>query len=255
MPIVETHPAGAFTWVELASSDQHAAKTFYTELFGMSFVDFPMGPSGVYTMFQIDGKDAGAAYTMSAQESAMMPPHWNLYIAVDNADEAAALAKSLGATVIMAPFDVGESGRMAVLQDPAGAFFNIWQAKKSVGIQVAGVQGALCWADLNTPDPAKARAFYEKFLGWQFSLSENDSSGYLHIKNGQDFIGGIPPCDPKIPAHWMIYLLVNSVDASTAKAIQLGGKTLMEPTAVERVGRMAILADPQGAAFAIFTPA
>ena len=258
MPTVEKHAAGAFAWIELASSDQNAAKHFYTELFGYSFVDFPMGPSGIYTMFQIDGKDAGAAYTMSPQESEQMPPHWNLYIGVDNADEAAAHAAILGGTVIAPPFDVMDAGRMAVIEDPTGTFFCIWQANHSIGLQITGVPGTLCWADLSTPDPAKAKSFYEGLLGWQISAGENDTSGYLHIKNGEDFIGGIPAAqdrDPNAPPHWMIYFYVTDVDATAAKAKQLGGKAFLEPMTVEGVGRMAILADPQGAAFAIFTPA
>jgi uncharacterized protein len=258
MPTIEKHPAGAFTWIELASSDQDAAKTFYSGLFGYSIVDYPMGPSGVYTMFRIDDKEAGAAYTMSPKEQAAIPPHWNLYIAVDNADEAAALAKSLGATVIEGPFDVMDAGRMAVIQDPTGAYFCIWQAKNSIGIRIAGVPGTLCWADLNTPDAGKAKAFYESMFRWKIEASENDSSGYLHIKNGEAFIGGIPPAqyrNPNAPPHWMIYFDVKDVDQTTAKAKELGGKVYMEPMTMEKVGRIAVLADPQGAAFSIFTPA
>ena len=258
MPTVEKHPAGAFTWIELASSDQHAAKHFYSDLFGYAIVDYPMGPSGIYTMFQIDGNDAGAAYTMSPQESAMVPPHWNLYIGVDNADEAAALAASLGAVVIMAPVDVGDAGRMAVIQDPTGARFNIWEPKNSIGLQITGVPGTLCWADLNTIDPEQAKAFYEGMFGWTITVSQEDSSGYLHIKNGEEFIGGIPPADqrdPDAPPQWLIYFHGTDVDATAEKAKEHGARTYMEPITMERVGRMAVLADPQGATFAIYTPA
>lgn len=256
MPDMVGHPAGDFTWIELAALDQHAAKRFYSELFGYSVVDYPMGPSGVYSMFQLGGKDAGAAYTMSEQERANMPPHWNLYIGVDNADEAAALAKSIGGTVFMEPFDVGDAGRMAVLHDPTGAFFNIWQPKNSPGLQVKNVPGALCWADLGTGDAEKAKTFYGKLFHWEFSGSEADpSSGYLHIKNAGAMIGGIRP-EPggQYPA-WLLYFLVEDVDAAANKALALGGKALAPPFTAEKVGRLAILADPQGAVFAIFKPA
>lgn len=257
MPTIEQHPAGAFTWIELATSDQNGAKRFYCDLFGYSIVDYPMGPSGIYTMFQIGGKDAGAAYTMGAEESASMPPHWNLYIGVDNADEAAALVTSLGGTVLMPPFDVQDAGRMAVCHDPTGAFFDIWEPKNSIGLQITGVPGTLCWADLSTPDPATAKSFYEAAFGWEVTVGANDPSGYLHIKNGEDFIGGIPPVgyyDPNVPPHWLIYFYVADVDATAAQSKELGGTVLMEPMTMEGVGRSAILADPQGAAFAIFTP-
>ena len=105
-----------------------------------------------------------------------------------NADDAAARAAQLGATVLQPPFDVFDSGRMAVVQDPTGARFCIWQAKASQGIGIAGENGALCWADLITADVARAREFYSGLFGWQL---EPEASGYLLIKNGEAHIGGL----------------------------------------------------------------
>jgi predicted enzyme related to lactoylglutathione lyase len=255
MPTVESHVPGSFCFVELASLDQNQAKTFYEPLLGWSHTDFPMGPDSFYTMFQLAGRDAAAAYTMRDEERAQASPHWNLYVAVESADDAATLAADLGGTVIAAPFDVPGQGRMAVIQDPTGAFFCIWQASNSIGIRVAGENGTLCWADLNTPDPEGAKTFYEGLFGWNLVYGENDPSGYLHIKNGEEFIGGIPPAeqrDPSIPPNWMIYYQVDDVDATAAKAKQLGGSEYLAPMTMEGVGRMAVVADPQGASFAIF---
>lgn len=254
MPKIEKHAPGGFCWIELATNDQDAAKQFYGPLFGWSVVDLPMGPGAFYTMFQIDGADAAAGYTMTAQEQGI-PPHWNLYIAVENADAAAKRAAELGATVLAPPFDVMDAGRMAVIQDPTGAVFCAWQAKNSQGIGISGESGTLCWADLNTPDPATAKQFYENLFGWTVIPGENDTSGYLHIKNSEEFIGGLLPAeqrDPNTPPHWMPYMLVADVDASTAKAQQLGGAVYMPPMTLENVGRFAVIADPQGAAFSIF---
>ena len=154
-------------------------------------------------------------------------------------------------------FDVQDVGRMAVVQDPAGAKFCVWQAKKNKGTGIAGVDGTLCWADLSTPDPAAAGKFYSGLFGWKVIEDKDDDppSGYLHIVNGDDFIGGIPPAahrNPNAPPHWLAYFLVSSCDASTAKAKQLGAKAYMEPMTMEGVGRWAVLADPQGATFAVF---
>ena len=96
----------------------------------------------------------------------MVPPHWNLYIAVESADAAAERAADLGATILEPPFDVQNFGRMAVIQDPAGAIFCVWQAKTHIGISVRDEPGSLCWADVNTSDPAKAAAFYSGLFGW-----------------------------------------------------------------------------------------
>ena len=255
MAETDKHKPGAFSWVELTTTDQYAAKAFYTSLFGWTLQEFPMGPDDIYTMFLLNGRVAAAAYTMREDEKAMhIPPHWNLYINVDDADAAAKKASELGAKVLAQPFDVGEHGRSAVIQDPTGAVFMIWQPKQHPGIGVKDEPGSFCWADLNTPDPKAAGDFYSKLLGWEIEPSR-DSSGYLHIKNAGDYIGGIPPRDmqdPNAPPHWMIYLQVADCDASTAKAKELGAKVYLGPMTMEKVGRITVLADPQGSVSALF---
>ena len=144
---------------------------------------------------------------------------------------------------------------MAVIQDPTGTTFCIWQAMKNKGIGIAGEEGTLCWADLSTSDPAKAKPFYEGLFGWKISAGEHDTSGYLHIENGKDFIGGCSRHLCEIPTRlhigWLIFRHQTAY-ATAAKAKQLGAKFFLEPMTMENVGRMAVLADPQGAVFSIF---
>ena len=256
MPHVDKHAWGGFCWVELGTTDTSAAKNFYRELFGWSANDIPMGPAGIYTIFRLQGRDAGAGYLMGEQEREQHePPHWNLFVAVEKADAAANRAPGLGGKVLAPAFDVGDAGRMAVLQDPTGAIFTVWEARKNAGIGVVGEPGAFCWADLSSPDPERAGRFYSGLFGWQLEVGEKDPSGYLHIKNGGNYIGGIPPAqhrDPNRPAHWLVYFAVADVDASAAKAKQLGARFYAEPMSIEGVGRMAVMADPQGAVSALF---
>ncbi|MGI8961500.1 MAG: VOC family protein [Bryobacteraceae bacterium] len=255
MAAIEKHTPGAFCWFELATTDQAAAKRFYTSLFGWSFNDFPIGPNEQYTMFQLSGLDAGAAYTLKPEQQS--PPHWMVYVAVENADEAAGRAAELGGNLLAPAFDVMDVGRMAVIADPAGAVFSIWQPKKHKGVGITGENGTVCWVDLSTPDPATARRFYHDFFGWNFVEGEKDTSGYLHIKNHEHFIGGVPPAsqrDPHARPHWLIYFQVASCDASATKAKEHGAQILLQPTDLEDVGRFAILKDPQGAALAVFQP-
>jgi len=258
MPNIDTHAPGTFCWVELATSDQNAAKSFYGSLFGWSANDSPMGPGEVYTIFQLEGREAAAAYTLRPdQREYGVPPNWSIYIAVESADRSAARARELGAKVVVEPFDVMEAGRMAVLLDPTGALFNVWQPKASQGIGIAGVNGTLCWGDLSTPDAARASEFYSKLFGWEIAAEEKDPSGYLHIKNGDKFIGGIPPAghrNPNAPPHWLPYFLVTDCDASAAHAKEHGASFYVAPMTMEGVGRMAVVADPQGAVFALFQP-
>jgi predicted enzyme related to lactoylglutathione lyase len=258
MPIIEKHTPGSFCWFELATTDQAAAKQFYTSLFGWTFKEFPIGAEEVYTIFQLNGQDTAAAYTMKReQQSQGIPPHWMLYVAVDNADNAGTRAAEKGGKLCHPAFDVMDVGRMAVISDPAGAVFAVWQAKKQKGVGITGENGTVCWADLSTPDSATARSFYHELFGWSFVEGEKDTSGYLHIKNHEQFIGGVPAPsqrDPSVPPHWLIYFQVADCDASAAKAKAQNAKVLFGPHDLETVGRFAILKDQQGAAFALFQP-
>jgi len=259
MANIEKHAPGSFCWIELATVDQNAAKDFYTSLFGWSVDDSPMGPDDFYSMFKLNGRSTGAAYTLRKEQRAQgVPPHWMVYVTVTNADQAATKAAQAGGTVLAPAFDVMDVGRMAVVQDPTGANFCLWQAKNSHGMTISGENNAFCWADLSSPDPSRAGKFYSDLFGWKIVSDEKDPSGYLHIKNGEDFIGGIPPAthrNPNAPPHWLIYIQVADVEAAAAKAGQLGGKIFMPPRKMENVGTMSILADPQGAVFALFKSA
>ena len=189
------------------------------------------------------------------QQSQGIPSNWMLYIAVASADESARRAQELGGRVCGGPFDVMEYGRMAVIADPAGAMFSIWEAKTNKGAGISGVDGTVCWADLNTPDDGAASRFYSGLFGWELGKSEHDSSGYQHIKNAGEFIGGIPSSsqyNPQAPPHWLLYFLTSDCKGSAAKAKELGAQILLEPMDMGNIGRMAIVKDPQGAAFALF---
>jgi uncharacterized protein len=257
MPLMKTHAPGDFCWIELGTTDQTAAKKFYMELFGWTVDEFPMGPNDFYTMFQIDGRDVGAAYTLRPDQRAHgVPAHWNLYVAVENADTASSRATELGAKVLAPAFDVFDVGRMAVLQDPTGAAFSVWQAKRHSGFGIKGVHGTFCAADLSTSDQEEASRFYERLFGWRIGKEdENPAHNYYHLFNHDEFIGGIlPPAfrNPETPSYWQIYLQVADCDAVCAKAKNLGVNLYMPPMKVEDIGRMAVMADPHGAVFAVF---
>ncbi len=254
MTEVTRHEPGSFSWVELATSDPAAAKSFYTALFGWTPADSPMGPGpeDVYTRLQIGGKDVGALYKMMKEQAAQgVPPHWLCYVTVANADETAAKAKSLGATILAEPFDVMEYGRMAMVQDPEGAVFAIWQAKQHTGIQLVGEPGTACWCELSSRDAAKAGKFYSGLFGWQLKTSD---PAYHEISRGGVPIGGILPLGPEmkgVPPHWGVYFQVADCDATVSKATKLGAKLCFGPHDIAGVGRFAAVQDPQGAAFSV----
>jgi predicted enzyme related to lactoylglutathione lyase len=258
MANVDKHSPGSFCWIELATTDQNGAKSFYANLFGWDPNDNPMGPDEFYTIFKLKGRDVAAGYTLRKDQlDRKVPVHWSLFVATESADQTAAKAAQAGGQILMPAFDVMDAGRMAVLLDPTGAVFTVWQPKQSPGLGITGEPGAFCWADLSTPSPERASKFYSALFDWKLEKGQNDPSGYLHIKNGEHFIGGIPPShtDSKTPPHWLIYFMVADVAASAAKASQLGAKILMPPQNMEGVGTWAIVADPQGAVFSLFKSA
>jgi predicted enzyme related to lactoylglutathione lyase len=258
MPTTTTHAPGTFCWPELATNDAKSALAFYGALLGWTFrmSETGMGP---YHIAQLGGRDAAALYEISGPMADQgVPPHWTSYVTVADADEAARLATANGGTVVKEPFDVMEMGRMAVILDPQGAAFCVWQGKASPGAGVLAEPGALAWTQLNARDPQKAKAFYPAVLGWTF---RDDAMGpnltYTTWLKAGGAAGGMmpmPPLVPKeIPSAWLGYFAASDVDATAAKAASLGA-TIMVPAMDIRPGlRFSVLADPQGAMFALMS--
>jgi predicted enzyme related to lactoylglutathione lyase len=256
MPIVNEHPLGSPCWFELGTTDQDAAKQFYSQLFGWSIHDNPMGPAEVYTIFRLEGRDAASAYTLPARVIEQgMAPHWGVYFATPDVEEAAAKVVELGGSVVQKPFDVMESGRMSICKDPGEAMFSLWQAKAHQGVGVFGDLNSVCWAELATWDTAKARDFYTALFGWSTKSSAGMDT-YIEYSVGGKPSGGLLPMNEQwgqMPSHWAIYFLVADCDAAVAKATELGGAARMGPFDAPGVGRIAAMGDPQGAAFYLIT--
>jgi uncharacterized protein len=244
---------GTFCWTDLATTDQEAAKTFYSGLFGWEAEDMPVGDGNFYSMMRLGGKDVAAiAPQPPMQRDAGVPPVWNSYVSVESADAAADRAKELGATVHAPAFDVLEAGRMAVIQDPQGAFFMVWQPKQHFGAALVNTAGAFVWNELSSPDTDAATAFYSDLFGWTITPFEGSPEPYLSIKNGEANNGGIRELNqPGVPPHWLVYFGVDDIDAGIAKVEELGGSKMVGPIEIQ-IAKIAIVQDPQGAAFAIY---
>lgn len=249
MPKITKYVPGTFCWADLATPDAQKAKTFYTNLFGWTFTDTPVGPGMTYTMFHLNGADVAAL-----SEHADQPPHWNSYVAVESADAAAAQAKSLGATIVAEPFDVMEAGRMAIMQDPQGAYLFVWQAGVHAGAGIVGEPGTLCWTELATPDTAKAADFYSGLFKWKPISNEVNNTTYTVFMNGDKMAAGMFPIGEEwkeVPPHWSVFFGVKNCKESLDKAVSMGGHVIVPPTPVENFGCFAVLQDPQGAPFGI----
>src|SRR5919201_1392285 len=221
---------GTFCWVDLATTDQEAAKGFYGELFGWEAADMPMGDGAVYSMQRLRGKDVAAiAAQPQQQRDAGVPPAWNSYVSVESADAAAERAGELGATVHAPAFDALEAGRMAVIQDPQGAFFMVWEPKQHFGAAIVNEPGALCWNELATAEMDASAAFYGDLFGWKAEPVEGGAMPYLMVENDGRRNAGIRPAQEGEPPNWSAYFAIEDVAAAAGKVVELGGSKLMEP--------------------------
>src|SRR5512132_1585894 len=243
---------GTFCWVDLATTDQEGAKSFYSGLFGWEAEDMPAGEGVVYSMQRLRGKYVAAiAPQPEQQREAGVPPAWNNYVWVESADAAANRAGELGATVHAPPCDVLEAGRMAVIQDPQGAFFMVWQPNQHRGAELVNEPGALCWNELASPDMDASAAFYRELFGWTIQPFEGSERPYLVITNGDHGNGGIRPAMEGEPPNWSAYFATDDLDASLAKVAELGGSPIMDPIDIQ-IAKIGPVQDPQGAVFALY---
>jgi uncharacterized protein len=254
MPIVERHAPGSFCWAELATTDPVVAKSFYGSLFQWGAEDQSMGEGMAYTTLQVQGQPAAGMYGLTPDMLKQgVPPHWMVYFTVLDAAQATARAKELGGKVVAGPLDAHDIGRMAVIEDPTGASFAVWQPLRHIGATIVNEIGTPFWPELDTRDTAKAEAFYTRLFGWSAKNSQV-AMPYTEWQLGGKSLGGMMEMNGRSgqePPHWMIYIMVADCDATAQKAVQLGGTMCVPPTDIPKVGRFAVLGDPQGAYFSI----
>jgi predicted enzyme related to lactoylglutathione lyase len=251
MPTVDHHPPGTFCWIDLATHDPALATRFYTALFGWRSKDVPMPDgNGSYTMLHLDDAEVGGIYAMGEPMKSMgVPPHWKVYIAVEDVDATVGRVEALGGKIHMPPVEVPNIGRMAAVADREGAAFVLFRTKG--GLQRINEPGAYCWSELYSKDPAQAVAFYRELLGWDVKESGgSDGNSYWEFGPAGRHVAGMLQIRPEwgtVPPNWMIYFQVADIEASMAKVRELGGTTPMPVLDVEKVGRCTLIMDPTGA--------
>ncbi len=253
MGIRDSYEQGVFSWVDLMTSEQEAAKQFYGELFGWQFQDKPVDNGSTYSM-AFKGDRAVAALFAKPDNLPDVPPHWQSYISVQDLEATVQRWQENGGTVAMPPCDIMESGRMAMVKDPTDGIVGLWQAKDFLGAGLVNEVSTFCWAELQTRGAQKAAEFYQAVFGWELEVDEKPPN-YISTKVKGHYNCGMFDMDKanlpaELPSCWAVYFNVADLDASLAIVNRLGGKALMEPMDIEP-GRFTTIMDPQGATIAL----
>ncbi|NEQ52546.1 MAG: VOC family protein [Leptolyngbya sp. SIO3F4] len=248
MGIRDSYENGVFSWVDLMTSEQEEAKQFYSELFGWTFQDMPMDTGGTYSM-AFKG-DRSVAAISAIPPNMTMPPCWQTYITVKDLEATVKSWQENGGSIEVAPFDVMDAGRMAVVKDPTEAVVSLWQAKTHIGAGLVNEVNTFCWTELQTRGADKAAEFYKTVFNWELEVDEKppnyiSASVKGHMNCGMFDMAKAPMPD-NVPPRWVVYFNVSDLDTSLEVVKRLGGSVLMDPMDIEP-GRFTTVMDPQGA--------
>jgi predicted enzyme related to lactoylglutathione lyase len=248
-----SYAPGTFSWVYLATTDAAAAKLFYVGLFGWQTEDNDAGGTS-YTTCRVGGDAVCGLYEISEDmRAAGVTPNWMSYVTVLDADGVAARTKHVGGRVIDEAFDVLDLGRMAVVVDPQGAVFAVWQPRTRIGAERVNDVGCLCMNELATSDLDGARSFYTGLFGWTTEVVDPDPDEPLIVlaRNGERVNASFLAAEGGASPHWRPNFTVESTETAVARIRDLGGTVLMEPVEIFD-GSIAMGRDPQGALFSLF---
>jgi uncharacterized protein len=239
-------------WVDLAATDAKAEADYYSRLFGWRVEVNPDPQYGGYGLAKIGDQDAAG---IGPKQQPGGPTAWTLYIGTKDVDDLAKRVEAAGGKVVAPPFDVGDQGRMAVFQDPVGAFISAWQGTRMGGFET-DAPNSFSWAELNARGVGNVIPFYTTVFGWTTRTSEmgDGQPPYTEfLLDGESIAGAwemnamVPP---EVPSYWQVYFAVEDVDSAYRKALELGGTELMEPGDFPG-GRFGLVSDPEGASFGL----
>ncbi len=252
-----SYAPGTPCWVEISGMDDiERSADFYRELFGWEIPERENSAElGGYRRAQLGGKDVAGAMPRMDEGN---PAVWATYVSVEDADATLAKVRDGGGSVMVEPMDVMGMGKMAIFTDPTGAVCGIWEPGSFPGAEIVNENGSFGWNELGTRDVPAAREFYGAVFGWEVEEQDMGEMGaYTIWKDGDDVRGGaidISAIVPdEVPAHWLVYFTVEDCDAAVETAKANGGDLRNGPMDIA-VGRFAVVADPDGAVFAVMSP-
>jgi predicted enzyme related to lactoylglutathione lyase len=248
MIVTENQPDGTPTWIDLGIPDLDRAMVFYGAMFGWQF---EVGPAefGRYTTAYLQGRRVAALAPNSDPDATDF--WWNVYLATADCDATAAAVSAAGGTVVNPPLDVLDQGRMAIVRDPAGGQFGLWQGRAHIGCERVDEPNTLVRNDLVTDQPEVARRFYATVFGFTLDgnpdLPEFDFT-FLRRPDRHE-IGGIMGVPHGSGTSWSTTFEVDDIDAALERAVAAGGTA--GPVQDMIYGRFAQVTDPFRVEFSV----
>ena len=253
MSKVDAYTQGTPCWAEILSADSDAAREFYGKLFGWEFEANAMGLMTYYVASKDGVPVAGLMQQLRVMSDGGLPTGWMTYIAVDDADATAAAVTQAGGTVLFPIEEIPGVAKSVLAKDDQGVVIGFWQAKGHVGSGVVDEPGAISWYELQTADVDAAKTFYLAVAGMESHTGPaGDMAAYTEFQvGGKPVAGALPKPMPEMPNYWSVYFNVEDADRTVAQILELGGTVVAPAFDVTSIGRIAVMADPQGAVFNI----
>lgn len=245
------HATGTPCWVSLMVHALAATQDFYGALFGWEFQPGPQ-QLGPYVRALLNGREVAGIGQLPPDRH--LPIAWTPYLASNNVDLTADTVRLCGGTVGVGPLDAAEAGRLAICSDPSGAVFGIWQGAEHRGTAITGVPGTPAWNELLTFESVNVAKFYETVFAYEEEPVVSADSDYVTLLIDGRPVAGIHGVGTSLPRdrgpHWVTYFEVADTDETLARVVELGGHVL-EPAHDSAHGRVATVADPEGARFSL----
>lgn len=241
---------GKFVWADLVTDDVPAARKFYAQLFGWTFRDL-----GNYTIAANDERPLGGMFQRAKPADASAKPRWFGYLSVPNVARAEQVVTKAGGKTLAAPQKMPKRGEQAVFADTEGAVFGVVKSSAGDPQDFQPEPGDWIWIQLLSRDAKKAAEFYRAVGGYDVieNTATNRASDYVLASEGyaRATVRTIPGNYEQVKPNWLPFVRVKSVPESVAQTRQLGGKVLIEPKAEVFQGKVAVIADPTGAAIGL----
>jgi predicted enzyme related to lactoylglutathione lyase len=254
-PASEEHHAGKVIFVELVTPDLAGAKRFYGALFGWTFRDIS-SDKAEYAEALLDGRAVAGFFHKAPPSGGERQPAWLSFFAVSDVDAAEKTAVEKGAKLLFGPRDFPDRGRQAVLADPQGAVFALLASSSGDPPDVLASPGEWIWSSLITRDPDADAAFYQALFGYEVFDLPARRAGAEHLlfaseEYARASANSLPAEHPDMHPHWLNYVRVEDAEKAAAKAAALGGRVVVQPRLDRHGGKVALVADPQGAVFGL----